>query len=34
MVGIFATGAAKNKIINAINDERIDAFEKVYIQFC
>ena len=28
MVGIFATGAAKNKIINAINDERIDAFEK------
>ena len=28
MVGIFATGAAKNKIINTINDERIDAFEK------
>ncbi len=28
MVGIFATGAAKNKIINAINDERIADFEK------
>ena len=28
MVGIFATGAAKNKIINTLNDERIDAFEK------
>ena len=28
MVGIFATGAAKNKIINTINDERINAFEK------
>ena len=28
MVGIFATGAAKNKIINTINDERIDDFEK------
>ncbi len=28
MVGIFATGAARNKIINAINDERIDDFEK------
>ena len=28
MVSIFATGAAKNKIINTINDERINAFEK------
>ena len=30
MVGIFATGAAKNKIINTLNDERIDEFEKKF----
>ncbi len=28
MVAIFATGAAKNSIVNTINDERINEFEK------
>ena len=28
MVSIFATGAAKNKIINTLNDDRVSVFEK------
>ena len=28
MVSIFATGSAKNKIINTLNDDRISVFEK------
>jgi len=28
MVSIFATGSAKNKIINTLNDDRVSVFEK------
>ncbi len=30
MVSIFATGEAKNKIINSLNDDRLFAFEKSF----